>query len=286
MTATIIDGKAIAQEIRRELAARVDSLKTSGVVPGLAAILVGDDEASAVYVKGKEKAAESIGVASFVQRIPATASQDEVLERVAGLNADDAVHGIIVQIPLPKGIDEIACQEAVDPMKDVDGLHPVNAGLVALGRPRFVSCTPLGIKVMLERSGIKVEGANVVVVGRSNLVGRPISILLSQKTDGANATVTLCHTGTTDLEAHTRRADILIAATGAPRSITGEMIKPQATVIDVGITREESGLVGDVDFESVSEVAGAVTPVPGGVGPMTIAMLLSNTVEAAERSLA
>ena len=257
-------------------------MKKRGVTPGLAAVLVGEDEASKVYVAGKEKAAAEASMASFVHRLPASTSQEKLLALIDELNRDDRVHGILVQMPLPKGLDEVVAQDAVDPRKDVDGLHPENAGLLSLGRPRFVPCTPLGVKILLERSGTKVEGAKVVVVGRSNLVGRPVSILLSHKADGANATVTLCHTGTTNLEEHTREADIVVVATGKPAAVTGAMIKPGATVIDVGINRVEGKLVGDVDFESVSEVAGSITPVPGGVGPMTIAMLLSNTVRAAQ----
>lgn len=277
----VIDGKQIALQIRDGLKGEVEELKSQGVVPGLAAILVGKDEASKVYVAGKEKAANETGVASFVRRLPASTSQNDLLRLINDLNEDPEIHGILVQIPLPNGLDEIVAQEAVDPRKDVDGLHPENAGLLSLGRPRFVPCTPLGVKVLLERSATKVEGSNVVVVGRSNLVGRPISILLSQKADGANATVTLCHTGTTNLEEHTREADILVVAAGKAGAVTGDMIKPGATVIDVGINRVEGKLVGDVDFKSASEVAGAISPVPGGVGPMTIAMLLTNTVWAA-----
>lgn len=282
MTATIIDGKAIAAEMREQIARRVEELKARGITPGLAAVLVGEDEGSKVYVAGKEKAAVAAGMNSFVQRLPATTSQLQLSEVVDSLNNDANVHGILVQFPLPKGMDEIAIQEAIDPAKDVDALHPFNAGLLVLGRPRFVPCTPLGIQVLLEKSGTKVEGAHVVVVGRSNLVGRPISILLSRKTEAANATVTLCHTGTVNLEDHTRDADILIVAAGQPGAITGEMIKPGATVIDVGVNRVGGKLVGDVDFASALEVAGAISPVPGGVGPMTITMLLSNTLLAAE----
>lgn len=281
MTARIIDGKAAAAEVRAQLAGEVAELSVSGVVPGLAAVLVGDDPASQVYVGSKEKAAQAIGMASFVHRMPAGASQDELLARVAGLNADPAVHGIIVQLPLPGGLDPIAAQEALDFRKDVDGLTPMSAGLLALGRPRFVPCTPLGVQYLLTREGVKVEGSHTVVVGRSNLVGRPLATLLSHKGHGSNATVTLCHTGTTDLAEHTRRADILIVAAGVPRYVTGDMVKPGAVVVDVGMHRLDDGLAGDVDFPSAAEVAGAITPVPGGVGPMTVAMLLRNTVAAA-----
>lgn len=286
MTAKLIDGKKIASEIREELAGEVQKLVRAGVVPGLAVVLVGDDPASAAYVKSiKKKAAEAIGCTSRIAELSSETTEGELLRVIERLNENPEVHGIIVQLPLPDHLDPLVAQEAVDPQKDVDGLHPENTGLLALGRPRFVACTPLGVKVLLERSGIKVEGAEVVVVGRSNLVGRPLSILLSYKAEGANATVTICHTATVDLQAHTRRADILIAAAGTPRAITGAMIKPGATVIDVGISRTDEGLVGDVDYESASEVAGAITPVPGGVGPMTVAMLLSNTIAAARLRL-
>jgi methylenetetrahydrofolate dehydrogenase (NADP+)/methenyltetrahydrofolate cyclohydrolase len=283
MSARIIDGKAVAATILDDVAGRVADLQRAGVVPGLAAVLIGDDPASVTYVAGKEKDARSVGMASFVHRLAASTTQDELIELVQRLNDDPAVHGVIVQMPLPGHLNAIAAQEALDPMKDVDGLHPENAGLLTLGRPRFVPCTPLGIQVLLERSGTPIEGSHVVVVGRSQLVGRPVSILLSNKAPHANATVTLCHTGTPDVALFTRNADILIVAAGRPGAITGEHIKPGATVIDVGITRAASGkLVGDVDFESAVTIAGAITPVPGGVGPMTRAMLLANTVQAAE----
>jgi methylenetetrahydrofolate dehydrogenase (NADP+) / methenyltetrahydrofolate cyclohydrolase len=281
MTARIIDGKAAAAKVRAQLAGEVGELATHGVIPGLAAVLVGDDPASQVYVGSKEKAAQAVGMASFVHRMPAETTQDELLARVAEINDDPAVHGIIVQLPLPRGLDPIAAQEALDFRKDVDGLTPMSAGLLALGRPRFVPCTPLGVQYLLIREGVKVEGSHTVVVGRSNLVGRPLATLLSHKGPGSNATVTLCHTGTTDLAVHTRQADILIVAAGVPRHVTGDMIKPGAVVIDVGMHRLEGGLAGDVDFESAVDVAGAITPVPGGVGPMTVAMLLRNTVAAA-----
>jgi methylenetetrahydrofolate dehydrogenase (NADP+)/methenyltetrahydrofolate cyclohydrolase len=287
MSAAIIDGKAVAASVLADVGTRVQAFQARGVVPGLAAVLVGEDPASVTYVAGKERDARSVGMASFVQRLPATLSQVALMELVAQLNDDPAVHGIIVQMPLPAHLDAIAAQEALNPLKDVDGLHPENAGLLSLGRPRFVPCTPLGIQVLLEHAGTAVEGAHVVVVGRSQLVGRPVSILLSNKGTTANATVTLCHTGTTDLASHTRSADILIVAAGRPGAITGDHIKPGATVIDVGITRSSSGkLVGDVEFESAKEIAGAITPVPGGVGPMTRAMLLWNTVQAAEAAIA
>jgi methylenetetrahydrofolate dehydrogenase (NADP+) / methenyltetrahydrofolate cyclohydrolase len=286
MPARVIDGKAVAASILEELASRVRSLEGSGITPGLAAVLVGDDPASAAYVAGKERDAHAVGMASFVHRLPASASQGELMDVVHTLNDDPSVHGIIVQMPLPPQLDTAAAQEAVSPLKDIDGLHPENAGLLSLGRPRFVPCTPLGIQVLLERSGTPVNGAHVVVVGRSQLVGRPVSILLSNKAGNANATVTLCHTGTPDVGVFTRTADILIVAAGHPGAIGGEHIKPGATVIDVGITRGANGkLVGDVDFESAYNVAGAITPVPGGVGPMTRAMLLANAVQAAETAI-
>lgn len=282
MTATIIDGKAIAADIKNELKGSVASLAAQGIVPGLAAVLVGEDPPSQVYVSSKRRAAKSLGMKSRIHRVPETAAQSELEDLLSSLNEDPAIHGILLQLPLPKGLDPAAATEIIAPDKDVDCLTATSHGLLALGRPRFVPCTPLGVKVLLERIGTKVEGANVVVVGRSNLVGRPLSILLSLKASSANATVTLCHTGTTNLDDHTRHADILVVAAGTPRGVTGEMIKPGATVIDVGITRDESGvLVGDVDFDSAVETAGAITPVPGGVGPMTVAMLMSNTVQAA-----
>lgn len=283
MTATIIDGKAVSAQGRKDVAARVEALASRGVVPGLAAVLVGNDEGSQVYVASKEKTAKKLGMSSWVHRLDAGISQQELHDVLSGLSADDRVHGILLQLPLPRGLDANSALDFIDPAKDVDGLTPTSAGLLALGRPRFIPCTPYGIQVLLEQSGTKVEGSHVVVVGRSNLVGRPISILLSLKGPGANATVTLCHTATTDIVRHTLSADILIVAAGSPNGITGEMIKPGATVIDVGISRGDDGkLVGDVDFRSASEVAGAITPVPGGVGPMTVAMLMSNTVKAAE----
>ena len=286
MSANIIDGKAIAAESRKKTAEGVEALKAShGVTPGLAAILVGDDPASHVYVGSKEKAANAAGMNSWVHRLPATTSQQELTDLIQKLNDDKAVHGILLQIPLPKGLDADAALELIDPEKDVDGLTPTSAGRLALGRPKFVPATPTGVKVLLEESGVKTEGAHVVVVGRSNLVGRPLSILLSLKAHWANATVTLCHTGTVGLEHFTRQADILVVAAGVPKGIGGDMIKPGSTVIDVGVNRCDDGkLVGDVDFASAAEVAGAITPVPGGVGPMTVAMLLQNTLMSARLS--
>lgn len=284
--AELIDGKAISSEVREQIASRAAELRDRGVTPGLAAVLVGDDPASQVYVGSKEKAALKAGMNSWVHRLPATTTQIELEDLLKLLNRAPNVHGILLQLPLPKGLDASSAVETISFDKDVDGLTSKSAGLLALGRPRFVPCTPKGIQVLLEKTGTKVQGAHVVVVGRSNLVGRPISILLSLKADSANATVTLCHTGTVDLESHTRQADILIVAAGVAGGITGDMIKPGATVIDVGINRDASGkIVGDVDFASAAEVAGAITPVPGGVGPMTVTMLLSNTVDSAAYSI-
>lgn len=289
MTATIIDGKAIAAQVRGEVAERVKALAGRGVVPGFVDVLVGGDAASALYVRMKNKAAAEAGMRAFDRILPAAATRQEALDIIAALNADPAVHGVIVQSPLPpeSPIDIFELQSAIAPTKDVDGLHPENQGLLAMGRPRFVPATPAGVVELLRRTGTRVEGSNVVVVGRSNLVGRPLSILLSQKGPGLNATVTLCHTGTRDLVMETRRADILIVAAGIARAITADMVSPGATVIDVGTNRGEDGkLVGDVDFDQVSKVAGGITPVPGGVGPMTVAMLMANTVTAAERTAA
>lgn len=280
MTARILDGKAIAAQVRAEVAERVAAL---GRKPGLAAVLVGDDPASHIYVGSKRKAAAEVGIASIDADLPATVSMGDLLSTIEELNGNPEVTGIIVQLPLPEGLDAIAAQEAIDPRKDVDGLHPENQGLLMLGRPRFVPATPAGIVEILLRSGIEVEGRHVVVVGRSNLVGRPLSVLLGLKAPGLNATVTSVHTGTKDVGAFTRRADILVVAAGRARSVTAEMVAPGAVVVDVGMNRGPDGrLVGDVDFDAVKEVASAITPVPGGVGPMTVAMLLSNTARAAE----
>ncbi len=281
MGARIIDGKAIAAGVRKRIAGRVSELKKAGVVPGLAAVLVGDHPASRIYVAGKQKDAHSVGIASFVHTLPAEVRQEDLLGVIDDLNADSRVHGILVQLPLPESLDTNATVTAVAPLKDVDGLHPENAGLLALGRPRFIPCTPFGVQVLLEQAEVETDGAHVVIVGRSQLVGRPLSILLSSKGQGANATVTLCHTGTRNLAEHTSRADVVVVAAGQLRALTGDMVRPGVVVVDVGINRGESGLVGDVDFESVSRVAAAITPVPGGVGPMTRAMLLENVVRAA-----
>lgn len=280
MSARIIDGKAIAAEERARIATEVAELAAKGIVPGLAAVLVGDDPASQVYVNGKERDCHAVGMRSLGARLPAGITQQELHDEIDRLNADPEVSGIIVQMPLPDHLDAVAAQERIDPDKDVDGLHPMNAGRLLRGDPLFAPATPLGVQVLLTRSGIPVAGADVVIVGRSQLVGRPLAALLSLR--GTNATVTVCHTGTRDLAAHTRRADIVVVAAGAPRTLTADMVRPGATVIDVGISRGSGGkLVGDVDFDAVAEVAGAITPVPGGVGPMTRAMLLHNTLLAA-----
>jgi len=280
--ATIIDGKAVAAAERERIADQTAELAAKGVVPGLAAILVGDDPASHVYVGQKERMCERAGMRSFGARLPATATQADLAAEIAGLNEDPAVSGIIVQMPLPAHLDAVRAQEQVDPIKDVDGLHPENAGRLLRGDPRYVPATPLGCQVLLRSTGVEISGAHVVIIGRSQLVGRPLAMLLSTRADGANATVTMCHTRTRNLSQHTRSADIVVVATGVPRTLTADMVKPGATVIDVGINRREDGkLEGDVDFAGVSQVAGAITPVPGGVGPMTVAMLLHNTVLAA-----
>jgi methylenetetrahydrofolate dehydrogenase (NADP+)/methenyltetrahydrofolate cyclohydrolase len=280
--ATIIDGKAIAAAERERIAEQTAQLAKRGVVPGLAAVLVGDDPASHVYVRQKERMSEQVGMRSLGARLPADATQDALHAEIDRLNADPAVNGIIVQMPLPPHLDAVRAQERVDPRKDVDCLHPENGGRLLRGDPRFIPATPLGCQVLLRRSGIKIEGAHVVIIGRSQLVGRPLSVLLSARGEGANATVTVCHTRTRNVAEHTRAADIVVVAAGVPRALTADMVKPGATVIDVGINRREDGkLEGDVDFERVAEVAGAITPVPGGVGPMTVAMLLHNTLHAA-----
>jgi methylenetetrahydrofolate dehydrogenase (NADP+)/methenyltetrahydrofolate cyclohydrolase len=288
MSAQVIDGKAVAESIRRELKQQVAELKARGVTPGLAVILVGSDPASASYVTAKEKACEEIGMYSSDNRLPASTTQADLLAMIDRFNKDPRIHGILVQLPLPKHIDENQVLLAVDPSKDVDGFHPVNVGRMVVGQEAYLPCTPHGILQLLIRSGVKLDGAEVVVVGRSNIVGKPIANLLIQKSPMGNATVTVCHTRTRDLAAHVRRADIVIAAAGRPKTITADMVKPGAVVIDVGVNRVEDPtkakgfrLVGDVDFETVKEKASLITPVPGGVGPMTITMLLYNTVQSA-----
>ena len=290
MTARIIDGTAIAAAVRADVARQVEAhIAAGGRRPHLSVILVGDDPASHVYVRNKGRACEEAGMTSETIQRPATLTQQELLDEVARLNADPSVSGILVQMPLPQHLDELAVMSALSPKKDVDGLSPTSLGLLLQGVPAFAPATPSGVLEMLRREGIDPEGQRVVIVGRSVLVGRPLAMLLANKAPGANATVTLAHTGTRDLGAVTREADILVAAMGRPRAITADMVKPGAVVIDVGINQiddasRKSGkrLVGDVDFEGVSAVAAAITPVPGGVGPMTIAMLIVNTLAAAK----
>jgi methylenetetrahydrofolate dehydrogenase (NADP+) / methenyltetrahydrofolate cyclohydrolase len=282
MAARIIDGKAVAAAEKQRVAVEVAGLVEQGITPGLAAVLVGDDPASHVYVGGKERDCEAVGIRSLGARLPAEISQAELHAEIDRLNSDPQVSGIIVQMPLPPHLDAIAAQERIDPLKDVDGLGPVAAGRLLRGDPLFVPATPLGCQVLLREAGVQIPGAHVVIIGRSQLVGRPLSMLLTLKGPQANATVTVCHTGTRDLGAQTRTADIVVVATGVPHTLTADMVKPGAAVIDVGINRREDGtLFGDVDFAEVAEVAGAITPVPGGVGPMTRAMLLHNTLLAA-----
>ena len=287
--AKILDGQALAKEVRGEVAAGVvEMAENHQVTPGLAAVLVGDDPASAVYVRNKRRACDEVGMFSETFALQTSTSQGELLELVDRLNQDSRFHGILVQLPLPDQIDQYAVIESLDPRKDVDGIHPFNAGQLLQGRAAFVPGTPAGIQLLLVRNGYDPAGRDVVICGRSEIVGKPLAALLMQRRSGANATVTVCHTRTTDLAAHTRRADILVAAIGQPKAITADMVKDGAVVIDVGINRVEDAtrrrgyrLVGDVDFEAVSEKAEAITPVPGGVGPMTIASLLVNTLAAA-----
>ncbi len=290
MAAQIIEGKKVAQEIREELKAEIIQLKTKSIVPGLATVLVGEDPASQVYIRNKIKSCEEIGVQSFHQHLPADTSEKELLEVIKKLNADPKVHGILVQLPLPKHIDANAVLLAINPDKDVDGFHPINIGKLNTKKTMqeieeegmFLPCTPYGIIQLIKRSGYKIAGSEAVVVGRSNIVGKPVSMLLLAE----NATVTICHTGTKNLPEVTRRADILIAAIGKPKVITAEMVSEKAVIIDVGVNRLPDGKIcGDVDFENVKEKVRAITPVPGGVGPMTIAMLMVNTVKAAKRRL-
>lgn len=292
MAAKILDGNKVAQEMRAEMAEEIRALKEEhGITPGLAVVLVGDDPASQVYVRNKGRACEQVGIRSDTYRFPADYPEEELLGLISKLNEDPEVHGILVQLPLPKHIDEEKVLYAIDPNKDVDGFHPVNVGKLMIGKPGFLPCTPHGIQQLLLRSGIEIEGKHVVVVGRSNIVGKPVAMILVQKQKGANATVTICHTGTKDLGYHTRQADILIVAAGRPKTVTADMVKEGAVVVDVGVNRVEDPsskrgyrLVGDVDFDSVKEKASAITPVPGGVGPMTITMLLRNTIDAAKRA--
>jgi methylenetetrahydrofolate dehydrogenase (NADP+)/methenyltetrahydrofolate cyclohydrolase len=285
MTAQIIDGKAIAAQVRADVAEDVKKLTAEGTVPGLATVVVGDDPASKVYVAGKRKACAEAGINSWDHDLPASTPQEELLELLEKLSSDPKVHGMLVQLPLPAHIDEQVILDAVPPAKDADGFHPCNLGRLTIGDKIVAPATPAGIQELLIRSNVETSGAEVVIVGRSNIVGKPLAAMLIQKGAGANSTVTVCHTGTKDLAEHTRRADILVAAVGSAHAITGPMIKPGAVVIDVGINRTDSGLVGDVDFAAAKEIASAITPVPGGVGPMTIAMLLQNTVALARRSV-
>jgi methylenetetrahydrofolate dehydrogenase (NADP+) / methenyltetrahydrofolate cyclohydrolase len=283
MTARILDGKALAETIKAELRARVSTLAERGVVPGLGTVLVGDDPGSHAYVRGKHRDCAQVGIASIQVELPASTSQEQLASVIAGLNADPACTGYIVQLPLPGHLDDNAAVALVDPDKDADGLHPVNLGKLVLGVPGPLPCTPRGIVKLLRRNGIGLNGAEVCVIGRGTTVGRPLGLMLTRKSE--NATVTLCHTGTVELSRHTLQADIVVAAAGRPNLVTAEMIKPGAVCVDVGITRTDAGLIGDLD-PSVREVASWVAPMPGGIGPMTRAMLLSNVVERAEQLVA
>jgi methylenetetrahydrofolate dehydrogenase (NADP+)/methenyltetrahydrofolate cyclohydrolase len=291
MTARIIDGKQIAQEIRDELSQEVVRLKEAGVTPGLGVVLVGDDPASTSYVSAKEKACAELGLRSDDNRLPTETSQEELMAVVQRLNEDEGIHGILVQLPLPKHLDESEVLMAIEPSKDADGFHPINVGKLVVGEDAPAPCTPHGVVKLLERSEVRIEGANVVIVGRSNIVGKPLANMLIQKKEGGNATVTICHTRTKDIASFTRRADIVIAAAGAPNTVTADMVRDGVVVIDVGVNRVDDAsrkrgyrLVGDVDFEAVKEKASLITPVPGGVGPMTITMLLHNTVRGAAKT--
>jgi methylenetetrahydrofolate dehydrogenase (NADP+)/methenyltetrahydrofolate cyclohydrolase len=278
MTAQLIDGTSIAAQVRAQVAQRVQALRARGVWPGLAVILVGDDPASTVYVRHKVADCEGAGMRSVLERYPATMTEQDLLARVRALNADDGIHGILVQMPLPKHIDPLQVITTISPSKDVDGFHVANAGALVVGQPGFKACTPYGCMKLIETTGAPLRGKHAVVIGRSNTVGKPMALMLLQ----ANATVTVCHSGTADLAAHTRSADIVVAAVGKRDMLRADMVKPGAIVIDVGMNRNDAGkLCGDVDFAAVREVAGWITPVPGGVGPMTRAMLLVNTLEAA-----
>lgn len=284
MAASIIDGKAISELTRNEVLQDATDLKTqTGVVPHLAAILVGNDPASQVYVRNKERACEKAGLRSTLHRLPESTTQQDLLALIQQLNADSSVHGILVQLPLPKHIDSVAVLDTVHPLKDVDAFHPENVGLMLQGRPRFLPCTPAGVMKMLQVSGVQTAGRHAVVIGRSDIVGKPMAALLMQK--GADATVTLCHSRTTDIRRWCLEADLLVAAVGIPEFVKGDWIKPGAVVIDVGINRVEDRLVGDVEYGPAAERASMITPVPGGVGPMTIALLLRNTLTAARIQL-
>lgn len=290
MSATIIDGKQIAADTRAEVAAKTAELKAKGIVPCLAVILVGENPASVSYVTGKQKALAECGMKDESVHLPESTSEEELLALIHKLNKDDTVHGILVQLPLPKHINEEKVLLAIDPEKDVDGFHPVNVGNMMIGKKAFLPCTPHGIIVLLEKMGIETKGKHAVVIGRSNIVGKPVSILLARRE--TNCTVTICHTGTPDIKTFTKQADIIVAASGHPNTVTADMVKDGAVVIDVGVNRipdstKKSGfrLVGDVDFDAIKEKASFITPVPGGVGPMTIAMLMANTLESAENRL-
>ena len=284
----ILSGKDVSSSVYKGLSERIHALKEKGITPGLAVVLVGEDPASQVYVRSKTRTFKKLDLLTQTYRLPKDTSQDELLGLIKELNNDNSYHGILVQLPLPKQIESDKVINAIDPKKDVDGFHPENAGLLAIGRPRFIPCTPKGIMRILEQYKIDLNGKHVVVVGRSNIVGRPISILTSMKMDGANATTTICHSGTPNIQYHTKTADVIIVALGVPSFLDHEMIKKDAVVIDVGINRIDADnqkgykLVGDADWQSIEKKASAATPVPGGVGPMTIAMLVENTVEAAE----
>lgn len=282
MTARVIDGNALAETMRGEIATEVAAFhQQTKVTPHLTVVLVGENPASEVYVGAKQKACAKAGMQSTLVRLPASATQSELLDVLAGLNADANVHGILVQLPLPPQINAEAILDAVSPLKDVDAFHPENVGLIAQGRPRFLPCTPYGVQQILVHAGVKTAGAHVVIIGRSDIVGKPLALMLMQKGAGADATVTVCHSRTRDLAGIARQADILVAAIGQPRFVTAEMVRPGAAVIDVGINRVDGKLCGDVDFAAVSEVASVITPVPKGVGPMTVTMLLKNTLTAA-----
>jgi methylenetetrahydrofolate dehydrogenase (NADP+)/methenyltetrahydrofolate cyclohydrolase len=289
MTATLINGNEIARQIREELKQETAQLKEKyNVVPGLVTILVGENPASVSYVTAKQKTSKELGFYSIQDNQPADITEEKLLNLIEQYNKDTRIHGILVQLPLPKHINETKILYAIDPKKDVDGFHPVNVGKLMIGEADYLPCTPAGIQQLLIRTGVKTDGAEVVVVGRSNIVGKPIANILLQKQKGANATVTICHTGTTDMAFHTRRADILIVAAGKAKAVTADMVKEGAVVIDVGVNRTgmtpegKAKLCGDVDFDGVKEKASAITPVPGGVGPMTITMLMLNTVKAAK----
>ena len=282
MTARILDGKATSAQIRSEVAERVQALSGKGIIPGLAAVLVGDDAASRIYVGQKHKASADVGIRSEQVDLPAYVTEHELLATIRRLNRDPEIHGIIVQLPLPGHLPELDIQRAILPEKDVDGLHPSNIGMMVRRGPCFLPATPYGIVELLLRCDVPLEGAEVTIVGYGELVGAPLSVMLTQNSVRGNATVTSTHIRTRDLPAHTLRADILVAAAGVPQLIGADMVKPGATVVDVGVHRTEHGLVGDVRFDEVADVAGAISPVPGGVGPMTVAMLLVNTIQAAE----